>query len=45
MKAAYANLKQDLDKVMQYLKNKVVNENEIIISQINTGTSYKKNDT
>ena len=44
MKTAYANLKQDLDEVMRYLKDKGVNEKEAIISQINTSTIYKKND-
>lgn len=42
--AAYAKLKEDLDKVKVYLVSKGVTEKEMIVSQIDTETVYKKNE-
>ena len=39
---AYKKIKEDLEKVKQYLASKGVSEKEVIISQITTGTVYKK---
>src|SRR3989338_8326445 len=44
LKAAYKNLKDDLDKVKAYLVSKGVIEKETIISQVITETVYKKNE-
>jgi len=44
MATAYKKLKDDLEKVKQYLAAKGVNEKEITISQIGTQTVYKKNE-
>ncbi len=42
--AAYKGLKEDLEKVKQYLIAKGVSDNEIIASQISTERIYKKNE-
>lgn len=44
MATAYKKIKEDLEKVKQYLASKSVNEKNIIISQISTKTVYKKNE-
>ena len=44
LKAAYAGLKSDLDKIKEYLKSKGVKDDEITICQVSTETVYKKND-
>ncbi len=44
LKTAYKGLKEDLDKVRQYLSAKGVDPKEVIISQISTCSIYKKND-
>jgi len=44
LKTAYKGLKEDLDKVKQYLTAKGIDSKEIIVSQISTSTIYKKND-
>ena len=44
MATAYKRIKEDLEKVKQYLTSKGVNEKEIIIAQIATETVYKKNE-
>lgn len=41
---AYKKIKEDLEKVKQYLASKGVSEKEVIISQITTATVYKKNE-
>ena len=41
---AYKKIKEDLEKVKQYLATKGVNEKETIITQIVTTTVYKKNE-
>jgi len=41
---AYKKIREDLEKVKQYLASKGVNEKEVIISQITTTTVYKKNE-
>lgn len=43
LKAAYKNLKEDLDKVKAYLNSKGVKDDEIIVNQVITETVYKKN--
>jgi hypothetical protein len=44
LKTAYAKIREDLEKVRQYLASKGVSEKELIISQISTVTVYKKNE-
>ncbi len=44
LKKAYANLKDDLEKIKRYLSSKGVAETDIIISSVTTSTVYKKND-
>jgi len=44
LKAAYASLKTDLEKVKQYITSKGVTEDELIISPVTTTTLYKKNE-
>jgi len=41
---AYKKLNDDLDKVKKYLVSKGVNEKEIVVSQVATGKTYKKNE-
>jgi uncharacterized protein len=43
LKAAYASLKSDLEKIKSYLKSKGVAEADINISSVATTTVYKKN--
>jgi uncharacterized protein len=43
LKAAYAGLKSDLEKIKNYLKSKGVDETDINISSVATTTVYKKN--
>jgi len=42
--AAYAKLKDDLEKVKAYFAQKGVNEKEVIVLQVSTDTIYKKNE-
>lgn len=44
LKTAYKTLKEDLDKVKQYLAAKGIDPKEVIVSQVSTTTIYKKND-
>jgi len=44
LKTAYVSLQDDLKKVREYLLSKGVNENEIVASQVETVTLYKKNE-
>jgi Uncharacterized protein conserved in bacteria len=44
LKAAYASLKSDLEKIKSYLKAKGVAENDINMSSVATTTVYKKNE-
>lgn len=44
MATAYKKLSESLDKVKKYLREKGVNEKEIIISQVSTYKIYKKNE-
>ena len=44
LKAAYASLKGDLEKIKGYLKSKGVADNDIVISSVATTTVYKKNE-
>jgi uncharacterized protein len=44
LKAAYAGLKADHEKVRKYLGSKGVKESEINFSAVSTATFYKKND-
>ena len=44
LKAAYANIQEDLKKVKGYLLSKGIKENEIVVSQISTAEVYKKNE-
>lgn len=44
MTVAFAQLKDDLEKVKEYLLSKGVKEDEIVVSQINTVVLYKKNE-
>ncbi len=44
MTATFQKLKTDLNQVKTYLLSKKIQENEIIVSQIETKTVYKKND-
>jgi len=44
LKAAYASLKSDLEKIKSYLKSKGVAETDINISSVATTTVYKKNE-
>lgn len=44
LKTAYQNLKSDLDKTKKYILSKGVQEKDLIISQIETETIYRKNE-
>jgi len=44
LKAAYASLKSDLEKIKSYLKTKGVADNDINVSSVATTTVYKKNE-
>lgn len=44
LKAAYAGLKADYEKVKRYLESKGVKESEINFSSVSTATLYKKNE-
>ena len=44
LKAAYASLKSDLEKIKSYLKAKGVADNDVNVSSVATTTVYKKNE-
>jgi len=44
LKTAYVRLQDDLKKVKEYLLSKGVKEDEIVVSQVETETLYKKNE-
>ena len=44
MKTAYTELKADLEKVKQYIKDRKVKDDEVIISPVYTVTLYKPNE-
>lgn len=44
LKTAYAMLQEDLKKVKEYLASKMVKDDELTISQVNTEVLYKKNE-
>ena len=44
LKDAYAKLQDDLVKVKKYLLSKGIKDDEIIVSQVETSTLYKKNE-
>jgi hypothetical protein len=44
LKAAYASLKSDLEKIKSYLKSKGVVDDDINVSSVATTTVYKKNE-
>ena len=44
LKAAYASLKSDLEKIKSYLKSKGVAEDDTNVSSVATSTVYKKNE-
>lgn len=44
MTGAFAQLKEDLQKVKEYLLSKEIKDNEIIASQVDTKILYKKNE-
>ncbi len=44
LKEAYVQLKGDLAKVKKYLLSKGIKDDEIIVSQVDTSTLYKKNE-